>query len=175
MMTADNEYRDLVLKLGRGHHRETAPANRFRESIDTMILGSLSIAIGLVIAALLLWRIAPRAPGQRWFESLYANQTLGTNTLLACALTAVVGEWLGIAGAILAKSRGWLFLSLCLLGSVLCVVATVLARSPKVKELGPNLMFLGLVIVPPTMLHYGVSLVKKKDDVKHKEETEALD
>ena len=51
MVDTDN-YQDLVLKLVRERPHRKVRANRFRESIDTTILGVLSISVGLIV---LIW------------------------------------------------------------------------------------------------------------------------
>ena len=55
-MPSDSEYRQLSLRMGRSGSIRVERKTRSRESLDTLILGSLSTAIGVVVMiALLSW------------------------------------------------------------------------------------------------------------------------
>jgi hypothetical protein len=105
-MEANIEYRDLLLKLGREQSRHADTPRPFRESHETIVLGVLSIAIGV---ATLFWVLAGRTADS-------------TPAQLACLFTAIVGECLGIAGIIIARQRGRLLSPLCVAGIVLCLL-----------------------------------------------------
>jgi len=153
-MRDNDDYRELLLKLcGENRHKKVT-ASRFRESIETTVLGVLSTFIGLVVLALILPG-SVRVPVLGPIQSPLANQSLDSIPRAVCALTAIVGECLGIAGIILARSRGRLLSPLCLLGIVLCLL--------HMSYFVPlYILSFCLIVVLLPILYFGVRIVQKK-------------
>ena len=102
-MISDNEYRQLSLRIGQTNLvRVDRKKRRFRESLDTLILGSLSTAVGVVVLIALLWGMVGR-PVQGWNEAPIASGTKYLIPTKDCGIAAVVGEFLGLAGIVVAK------------------------------------------------------------------------
>ena len=98
------DYRQLVVKLSPARGPGVVRRLRFRDSLDTLVLGSLSTAIGIVLLIALASGIARRSiPG--WNEraiSTSANYYIPSKD---CAVAALIGEGLGLAGITLARYR----------------------------------------------------------------------
>ncbi len=149
-----DEFRDLLLKLGRERADKSSRVNRFRESVVTKILGVLSVLIGLVV---LIWPVAAGVPfpGLRVLQSPVTNPSLGSTPRVVFALTAIVGECLGIAGVMVARSRGRLLSPLCVLGTVLCVLHMA-------YFVAPYILVLCFIVVLMPMLYFGARIVQNK-------------
>jgi hypothetical protein len=151
-MSEYDDYRELVLKLGRKRPHRRAPKSRFHETSDTRTLGALSTSVGVVVL-ILLFLPRVQVPLLGFYESPLADQRVHSTAGVVFALTAVAGEWLGLAGILLARFRGRLLSPLCLVGSVLCVLAAGLCRIAMPQELLVNIMFLCLIVVLPPMFY----------------------
>jgi hypothetical protein len=109
--------------------RTTGPASQFRadrrrllrESLDTFVLGSLSTSVGVVVLIALISEIRGHHVGG-WFEEPIRSQGGHVIPSLTCAIAAVAGECLGLAGILLARSRERAISPLATWGTTLCMV-----------------------------------------------------
>ena len=120
-MLPDVEYRRLVPNLRWPSGTATRRRPRFRESLDTLILGTLSTSIGVVLMTALAWGIAGR-PIPGWNEraiSISASYYIPSKD---CAIAALIGESLGVAGIVLAKYRHHTISPVSTAGTILCLL-----------------------------------------------------
>lgn len=120
-MSQESTYRQFLLET----ERRTAPRqrnvkSRFEESTATRVLGSLSCAVGIVVLIVVLGSIA-RRPVRDWLRITRYPQPS-----IACAVAAVVGEVLGVAGVAFAWIRRRTISLLSLVGSAMCVLHVLL-------------------------------------------------
>jgi hypothetical protein len=121
-MPSDREYRRLSLKMGQSSlAREERKKTSFRESLDTLILGSLSTSIGVVVLIALLSGMVGR-PVKGWNETPIAARTQYLIPTRDCGIAAVVGEILGLAGMLVAKIRRGAISPLSTLGTVISLI-----------------------------------------------------
>jgi hypothetical protein len=119
-MSSRNEYRRIVLEIGQAPEARTAPRPPFRESVDTLVLGSLSVSVGVVLlVALLAGFVGIRVEG--WNRSPVATPARYRVPAQVCGIAAVAGQCLGLAGILLARRRRAIS-PLSTLGTVFCLV-----------------------------------------------------
>jgi hypothetical protein len=119
VLLADVEYRQLVLKIGPQRKIEARRKPRFRECLDTLALGALSTSIGVVLLIALAAAIA-RRPIPGWTEKAMVGSSASYYVPSKdCAIAAFVGEWLGLAGILLAKYHRRVASSLSTLGTAM--------------------------------------------------------
>jgi hypothetical protein len=99
-MLAAGESRQLMVRIVEGSRRERGGTPSWRDSLGTLVLGTLSTSLGIASLAAL------------------AVQTPSFDLIL----TALVGQWLGIGGIFLAMQRGRGMSPLSVLGTALCLV-----------------------------------------------------
>jgi hypothetical protein len=98
-MRSVGESRQGMLKNAEGSRRERSRPSCRRDSVGTLVLGTLSTALGVASLGALAVRNAP-------FDWI---------------VTALVGQWLGIGGIFLALRIGRGLSPLSVLGSALCL------------------------------------------------------
>jgi hypothetical protein len=120
-MPSDREYRRLSLKMGQSSlAREERKKTSFRESLDTLILGSLSTAIGVVVLiALLSGMVGRPVEGNETPIAAHTKYLIPTKD---CGIAAVIGEFLGLAGMLVAKIRRGAISPLSTLGTVISLI-----------------------------------------------------
>ena len=119
-MPSDSENRQLFLRMGQSNPVPEERKKRFRESLDTLILGSLSTSIGIVVMIALLSGMVGR-PVQGLNKAPIAS---GGRYLIPnsdCGIAAVVGEFLGLAGMLVGQVRRGAISPLSTLGTVICL------------------------------------------------------
>jgi hypothetical protein len=99
-MLSVGEYGHLVVRIAESSRRECGGTPSWRESLGTLVLGTLSTSLGITSLAALAVR----------------------NPSFDLVLTALVGQWLGIGGIFLALRIGRGMSPLCVLGTGLCLV-----------------------------------------------------
>jgi hypothetical protein len=114
-MSSESTYRQFLLETEKRIAPQKHAKPRFQESIDTFILGSLSCAVGVVVLIVVLSGIAGR-PVRDWYKISRYPQPSTT-----CAVAAVVGELLGVAGIALALFRRRTISPLSTLGTMMCL------------------------------------------------------
>jgi hypothetical protein len=117
-MPSDSEYRQLSLRMGQSGSVRAERKNRFRESLDTLILGSLSTAIGVVVMIALLSGMVGH-PVRGWNEAPIATPNIQLIPTKDCGIAVVVGYLLGLAGILVGKIRRGAISPLSTLGTVL--------------------------------------------------------
>ena len=103
-MSAHREYRHLLLRMGQSSLAREERKLSVRESLNTVILGGLSTAFGVIV--LMAMGIGMEGPPAR--EYLDHTGVWG--------LLAMFGELLGLAGIILAQKRYGAIAPLSILG-----------------------------------------------------------
>ncbi len=119
-MSSEREYRRLVVKMARSSLAREERKRSWRESLDTLILGSLSTSIGIILLIALFSGMAGGHP-PRWDRAAVAIHTRYLIPTLACAAAAVVGESLGLAGTLLGRIRHGTTSPLSILGTIICL------------------------------------------------------
>jgi hypothetical protein len=114
-MSPDRLYRQFLLESGKKSEPDPTATPRFQESIDTVILGSLSISVGIVVLIVVISGIAGRPIGDWYHTSRYPRPST------TCAVAAVVGELLGVAGVALSMFRRRTISRLSAIGIVMCL------------------------------------------------------
>ncbi len=130
-MQAGYEYRHFVVKLVRADSPTHSPKARFQESWETLMLGTVSTAIGFAVLLVVLWGMN----GKRleWWHveraAIRAGVELPVVYLMPnrfCAVAAVVGECLALAGILLGWWRRAATSLVCVLGIVICLLPMIL-------------------------------------------------
>ena len=119
-MLPDVDYRRLVLAMRPTPDRETGRRLPIRESLDTLVLGSLSTSIGLVLLIALFAGIAQR-PIPEWNEKAISSASYYIPSKV-CAIVAIAGECLGLAGVLVARYRHRTISPLSTLGTGLSLI-----------------------------------------------------
>jgi hypothetical protein len=119
-MPSDSEYRQLSLKMGQTSPDRVEWKKLFRESLDTLILGSLSTSIGVVVLIAILSGMVGR-PVQGWNEPPIIAGGKYLIPTIDCGIAAVVGEFLGVAGILVGQVRRGAISPLSTLGTVICL------------------------------------------------------
>ncbi len=117
-MVPDVEYRRNVLGMQPPDHIKTGRTPRWRDSLDTLSLGTLSTSIGLVLLIALASGVA-RRPIPGWNERAISVSASYYIPSKDCAIGAVVGVFLGMAGILLARWRHGTSSPLSILGTVI--------------------------------------------------------
>jgi hypothetical protein len=120
-MSTPIEDRPLMLETRPRRGPGSGQRPRFRESLDTLILGVLSASIGTVLLiALFSGVVRPPIPGRN--ERAISASALYYNPSKDCAILALIGEGLGLAGLLLARYRHGTISPLSALGTALCLL-----------------------------------------------------
>jgi hypothetical protein len=119
-MLPNTPYRQFVVNTQPPHSPEVARKPRFRESLDTLLLGALSTSVGVVLLIALAAGVAQR-PISGWNE-----RAIGPSSYFIpkkdCAIIALVGEGLGLAGILLARHRRGTISVLSIVGTAICLL-----------------------------------------------------
>ncbi len=118
-MPPEVAYRQHLLKTQPARH--AGRRRSFRESLGTLILGVLSIAIGVFLLIVLLAGIA-RRPFPGWSTPAFGSSASYYIPSKDCAIAAIAGECLGLAGVLLARYRHGTISLLSVLGTALCLL-----------------------------------------------------
>jgi uncharacterized Tic20 family protein len=122
-MSSTNGFRQFLLATGRPIAPDVDARPRLREALDTAILGSLSSLVGIVVLIVAIRGIIGKPVPDWHTEKLIYSKTF-INYLEPspmCAIAAVLGELMGLAGIALAWSRGRTISLLSALGTTLCL------------------------------------------------------
>ncbi len=120
-MHEGGEFRQFVFKVADASRPDRKRWQRFRETLDTTILGTLSSSLGVVILVIgLLGLLGMGRPG--WHEQVRGWHMPSTNF----GIVAIIGETLGVAGLALGQMRGGIIPPLCAMGTIVCLVAMYL-------------------------------------------------
>ena len=117
-MLPDVEYRRNVLRMQPPDDPETGRRPRWRDSLDTLLLGTLSTSIGVVLLIALASGVA-RRPIPGWNERAISVSASYYIPSKDCGIGAVVGVFLGMAGILLARWRHGTHSPLSALGTVI--------------------------------------------------------
>jgi hypothetical protein len=120
-MLPDVEYRQNVLRMQPPGDPEAGRRPRFRESLDTLLLGALSTSIGVVLLIALASGIA-RRPIPGWSERAISASASYYIPSKDCGIAAVVGVFLGMAGILLGRWRHGMTSPLSALGTIISLV-----------------------------------------------------
>jgi hypothetical protein len=102
-MRRDVQDHRLLLTMQPPSHPRASRKPRFRESLDTLVLGTLSTSIGVVLLIALAAGIAGR-PIPGWNERAISSAYYYVPSK-DCAIAALVGDCLGLVGIMLARHR----------------------------------------------------------------------
>ena len=119
-MLPDVEYRRLVLNMRSPRGPRAAHRPRVRESLDTLVLGSLSTSIGVVLLIALVAGIFGY-PILQWNEKAVSAASYYIPSKI-CAIVAIAGEGLGLAGILLARYRHGTISPLSTLGTCMSLL-----------------------------------------------------
>jgi hypothetical protein len=117
-MLPDVEYRRNVLGMQPPDDHMTGRRPRWRDSLDTLLLGTLSTSIGAVLLIALASGVAPR-PIPGWNELAISFSASYYIPSKDCGIGAVVGVFLGMAGVLLARWRHGTSSPLSILGTLI--------------------------------------------------------
>jgi hypothetical protein len=112
-MHADQDYRQLLFKLAVAGQTPRRRLLKFRETLDTAILGTMSTSIGIAALIVVAWCIAT---GHK-FEGRVGSLP----TILAVGIVVIVGEGLGVAGLTLGRIRDGIIPPLSAIGTIVCL------------------------------------------------------
>jgi hypothetical protein len=113
-MESHQEYRHLLVKLSDSSVAREERRLTVRESLDTVILGTASTSLGVIVA------IAVASGMGGYAASGYSDHTGVWGTL------AMIGEFLGLAGILLGRIRHGALAPLSILGTIICLSHFVL-------------------------------------------------
>ena len=119
-MLPDVEYRQLVLNMRSPREPRAAHRPPVRESLDTLVLGSLSTSIGVVLLFALVAGIVQR-PIPEWNEKAVSTVSYYIPSKV-CAIVVIAGEGLGLAGVLLARYRHGTISPLSTLGTCMSLI-----------------------------------------------------
>ncbi len=104
-MQQGHDFRRIVFRMAEASQSQKKRSLKVRETFDTMILGTVSTSVGVVIliVGILGWRGAP-VP---WAD---------------LAVASIVGEVLGVAGLAVGKLRNDSVSPLSAVGTVICLI-----------------------------------------------------
>ncbi len=116
-MEKGQDFRQIVFKIAEANQTGKKHWLRFRETLDTAILGTLSTSIGVV---LLLAVIAGALGVER--NQWRALMDEGGVPSFTYGIAAIVGEALGLIGLGLGRLRGAAFSPLSAVGTLVCLI-----------------------------------------------------
>ena len=120
-MPSDREYRELSFKMGQASlKRPDGKKARIRESLDTLVLGSLSTSVGVVVMLGLISGMIGR-PVEGWNQAQIASVGKYLVPTLDWGIAAIVGEVLGVAGMLVGYIRRGAISPLSVLGTIICL------------------------------------------------------
>ena len=117
-MLPDVEYRRNALIMRPPDDLGTGPKPRWRDSLDTLLLGTLSTSIGVALLIALVAGVA-RRPIPGWNERAISFSASYDIPSKDCGIGAVVGVFLGMVGVLLARWRHGTSSPLSILGTVI--------------------------------------------------------
>ncbi len=117
-MLPDVDYRQNVLSMRPPDDHGTGRKPRWQDSLNTLLLGTLSTSIGFVLLIALASGIA-RRPIPGWSEPAISFSASYYIPSKDCGIGSVVGVFLGMAGILLARWRHGTSSPLSILGTVL--------------------------------------------------------
>jgi hypothetical protein len=117
-MLPDVDHRRNVLGMRPPDDHGTGRWLRWRDSLDTLLLGTLSTSIGVVLLIALASGVA-RRPIPGWSEPAISSSASYYIPSKDCGIGAVVGVFLGMAGILLARCRHGTNSPLSILGTVI--------------------------------------------------------
>jgi hypothetical protein len=116
-MQDGGEFRQFVFKMAEARRPERKRWDRFRETLDTTILGTLSTSLGVVV--LVIGLLAALGIGRiGWHEQVHGKPEPSTRL----GSVVIVGEILGVAGLALGQMRGGMIPPLSAVGTAVCLV-----------------------------------------------------
>ncbi len=130
-MQTGHEYRHFVVKLVSPDTPTHPPNTRFQESWETLLLGTASTAIGFAVLLVVLWGMRGKRLDWWHVERAAIRAALELPVLylvpnLQCAVAAVVGDCLGLAGILVGWWRRSATSLVCVLGIVTCLLPMIL-------------------------------------------------
>jgi hypothetical protein len=117
-MENGHDYRQLVFKMAEASQPEMKSWIKFRETIGTAILGTISTSVGVVV---LINGVADMLRGRR----VESHDPMLLNSALGAA--AVVGAIIGLAGLTLGRVRNSTISPLATLGTAVCLIQIYLS------------------------------------------------
>jgi uncharacterized Tic20 family protein len=116
-MRDGEDFRRNIVKMAEASQAEKNGLFRFRETLDTTILGTLSTSVGLVVLLIELLGIL----GFRRVEwhDMVDDTAMPSFTF---GIAAIIGEVLGLAGLALGRIRGGTISPLSLVGTIVCLI-----------------------------------------------------
>ena len=109
-MENDHDYRQFVFRMVEARQPEVESWIRFRETLDTTILGTLSASVGVVVLIIGVSGI------------LRFRRADWQGMMLMLGIAAIVGETLGVAGLTNGRVRNGAISPLSALGTVACFI-----------------------------------------------------
>ena len=119
-MPSNREDRPLLLEKTPPELAQSDRKHRYRESLDTLILGSLSTSIGVVVLIVLFSGIAGRLVAG-WNQEALTDRPKYVVPNKVCGVAAIAGETLGLAGILLARKRHGTISPLSILGTLISI------------------------------------------------------
>jgi hypothetical protein len=116
-MEPGQDYRRIFYRLAEASQAQQKRWLKFRETWDTMILGTLSTSVGVVVLIFAFQGAFGIRSGE-WHE-LWPGAPVPSPRL---AIASVVGEVLGVAGLALGKIRGDVISPLSAVGTIVCLI-----------------------------------------------------
>lgn len=116
-MQEGGEFRQFVLKMADTGRPERKFWDRFRETLDTAILGTLSTTLGVLVIIIGV-RDVLGIPRVGWLELVHGR----LEPLTMLGIVVIVGEILGVAGLAVGQMRGGVIPPLCAVGTIVCLV-----------------------------------------------------
>jgi hypothetical protein len=101
-MENGRDYRLLVFKMAEASQPERKSTVRFRETLDTTILGTLSTSVGVIVLMI-------------WISGIQGFQTV-------LEVAAIAGEMLGVSGLTIGRLRNGTIAPLAALGTAICLI-----------------------------------------------------
>jgi hypothetical protein len=114
-MEDGGEFRQFVFKMAEASRSERKLWHRFRETLDTTILGVLSTSLGLIVLGIGVLGAIGRI---EWHEQVRGRP----EPSVMLGIVVIVGEILGVAGLALGQMRGGMIPPLCAVGTIVCLV-----------------------------------------------------
>jgi hypothetical protein len=115
-MQQSQDYRRIFFRMAEASQPQKRVRLKFRETLDTMILGTLSTSVGVVVLVIGL----VGAVGVRRME--WHDLVEGTPVpAFSFGIASIVGEGLGLAGLALGRFRGGVISPLSAVGTLVCL------------------------------------------------------
>ena len=115
-MQKTEDFRRIVFRMAEASQPPTKSWLKFRESLDTMILGTLSTSVGVVV--LIVGLVGVLGVRQMGWHDLVHDAPVPS---FSFAIASIIGEGLGLAGLALGKFRGGVISPLSAVGTIVCL------------------------------------------------------